>query len=59
MTEPAAQSQSTPAPSHFATPEPRRVSPQDDESTACASEEPGSPDTGDSESNAETDTVPR
>lgn len=57
VTEPAAQSQSTPAPSHFATPEPIDVSPQDDESTACASEEPGSPDTDDSESNAETDTV--
>lgn len=57
VTEPAAQSQSTPAPSHFATPEPIDVSPQDDESTARAPEEPGSPDTGDSESNAETDTV--
>ena len=33
------------------------VSPQDDESTARVSEEPDSPDIGDSESNAETDTV--
>lgn len=57
VTEPAAQSQSTPAPSHFATPEPIDVSPQDDESTARVSEEPDSPDTSDSESNAETDTV--
>ena len=57
VAEPAAQSQSMPAPSHFATPEPIDVSPQDDESTARVSEEPGSPDTGDSESNAETDTV--
>lgn len=57
VAEPAAQSQSTPAPSHFATPEPIDVSPQDDESTARVPEEPDSPDTGDSESNAETDTV--
>ena len=57
VAEPAAQSQSMPAPSHFATPEPIDVSPQDDESTARVSEEPGSPDTGDSESNAETGTV--
>ena len=57
VAEPAAQSQSTPAPSHFATPEPIDVSPQDDESTARVSEESGSSDTGDSESNAETDTV--
>ena len=57
VAEPAAQSQSTPAPSHFATPEPIDVSPQDGESTVRVSEEPGSPDTGDSESNAETDTV--
>lgn len=42
---------STPAP------DPIDVSPQDDESTARVSEEPDSPDTGDSESNAETDTV--
>ena len=46
VAEPAAQSQNTPAPSHFATPEPIDVSPQDDESTARVSE-----------SNAETDTV--
>lgn len=57
VAEPAAQSQNTPAPSHFATPEPINVSPQDDESTARVSEEPDSPDTGDSESNVETDTV--
>ena len=38
VAEPAAQSQSTPAPSHFATPEPIDVSPQDDESTARVSE---------------------
>ena len=41
----------------YAAPEPIDVSPQDDESTARVSEEPDSPDTGDSESNAETDTV--
>lgn len=57
VAEPAAQSQSTPAPSHFATPEPIDVSPQDDESTARVSEKPDSSDIVDSESNAETDTV--
>lgn len=57
VAEPTAQSQSTPAPSHFATPEPIDVSPRDDESTARVSEEPDSPDTGDSDSNAETDTI--
>ena len=57
VAEPAAQSKNTPAPSHFATPESIDVSPQDDESTARVSEEPDSPDTGDSESNAVTDTV--
>ena len=45
VAEPAAQSQNTPAPSHFAAPEPIDVSPQDDESTARVSEEPDSPDT--------------
>ena len=45
------------APASTPAPDPIDVSPQDDESTARVSEEPGSPDTGDSESNAETDTV--
>ncbi len=45
------------APASTPAPEPIDVSPQDDESTARVSEEPDSPDTGDSESNAETDTV--
>ena len=43
------------APASTPAPEPIDVSPQDDESTARAPEEPGSPDTGDSESNAEID----
>ncbi len=45
------------APASTPTPDPIDVSPQDDESTARVSEEPDSPDTGDSESNAVTDTV--
>ena len=45
------------APASTPAPEPIDVSPQDDESTARVSEEPDSPDTGDSESNAETNTV--
>ena len=57
VAEPAAQSQNTPAPSHFATPEPIDVSPQDDESTARVSEEPDSPDDDDAAPSAEADTV--
>ena len=45
------------APASTPAPEPIDVSPQDDESTARVSEEPDSPNTGDSESNAVTDTV--
>ena len=45
------------APASTPAPEPIDVSPQDDESTARVSEEPDSPDTDNSESNAETDTV--
>lgn len=55
--EPAAQPQSTPALSHFATPEPMGFDPQDDELAGGATQELDSPDTTDAESNAEADTV--
>lgn len=55
--EPAAQPQSTPALSHFATPEPMGLDPQDDELAGGATQELDSPDTTDAESNAEADTI--
>ena len=57
VAEPVAQPQSTPAPSHFATPEPMIIEPQDDQSAVRASEEPDSPDDNDAAPSAEADTV--
>lgn len=57
VAEPADQPQSTPAPSHFATPEPMIIEPQDDQSAVHASEELDSPDDADTAPSAEADTV--
>ena len=55
--EPAAQPQSTPALSHFATPEPMGLDPQDDELAGGATQELDSPDTTDAESGNDADAV--
>lgn len=57
VAEPADQPQSTPAPSHFATPEPMIIEPQDDQSAVHTSEELDSPDDADTAPSAEADTV--
>lgn len=58
VAEPAAQSQSTPAPSHFATPEPTAVEPQQDGDPADrVTEDLNLPDISDAESGDDADTV--
>ncbi len=58
VAEPAAQSQSTPAPSHFATPEPTAVEPQQDGDPADrVTEDLNLPDVSDAESGNDADTV--
>lgn len=58
VAEPAAQSQNTPAPSHFATPEPTAVEPQQDGDPADrVTEDLNLPDVYDAESGNDADTV--
>ena len=58
VAEPAAQSQNTPAPSHFATPEPTAVEPQQDGDPADrVTEDLNLPDVSDAESGDDADTV--
>lgn len=58
VAEPAAQSQNTPAPSHFATPEPTAVEPQQDGDPADrVTEDLNLPDVSDAESGNDADTV--
>lgn len=58
VTEPAAQSQSTPAPSHFSTPEPTAVEQQQDGDPADrATEDLNLPDISDAKSGNDADTV--